>query len=908
MTHGLSELQAALADRYRIERELGAGGMAVVYLALDLRHDRKVALKVLRAELSAILGAGRFLKEIRTTANLQHPHILPLHDSGEADGVVFYVMPYVEGESLRDRLTREHQLPVDDAVRIAREVASALDYAHRHNVVHRDIKPENILLHDGQALVADFGIALAAARTDGSTRLTETGMSLGTPHYMAPEQAMGEREITPKADIYALGCVLYEMLSGEPPFNGPTAQAIIARVMTEQPRSLMMQRHTIPLHIEAAVQMALEKLPADRFSSAAQFAEALAKPGAIPTHATAAAAAVAASPREHRRLRVERALRLAPWTLAAIAVAVAAWALARARPQQPVTRYGLSLPASQATLDNQLFRISADGANLVYVGPGTNGTQLWVKQRSRYEATPLGGTDNALNFTFSPDGQWIAFVQGGRLKKLPLVGGAAITLADSLSVAPGIAWMDDGHIVFILTGQRELRRIPDVGGLPETIWRSDSVTAVHPTALPGGRSLLYIRCRGGRCGLEQDLWSLDLGSGADRRLLAGVAMARYVPTGHLVYVRRDGAMLGVPFDAGALEISGSSMPLLDSIALVNDVAPLMDVSASGTLVVRQGGGLSSRELYSMVWVDRSGRETPVDSSWTFRLTVFGGNAGWALSPDGTRLAIGLNTDAGDDIWVKHLPNGPLSRVTTDSASEYRPRWMAGGGSIMFASNRSPSANLYARAADGTGVDSLLLDLPDAIFEGAWSPDRQWLLARTGGTLGQVGGRNIIGVRAGDTTQVPLVVTSFDEAVITLSPDGRWLAHESNETGRTEIYLRPFPNTQSAKWQVSNGGGVAPLWDRRSRDLYYVNAAREMIAVAVTPGAAPRLGPARVLFRLREDLYLANPENYTPYDIGPGGRFIMGRRLRSQASQQASPLIITDNWFEELRQRTAGSPR
>src|SRR5882724_11716621 len=270
----LSRLQVALADRYRIEVEIGAGGMATVYLAQDLRHDRKVALKLLRPELSAVIGAERFLAEIKLTANLQHPHILPLFDSGEADGFLFYVMPFVEGESLRSRLSREKQLPVPDAVRVATEVASALDYAHRHGVVHRDIKPENILLHDGRALVADFGIALAASKASGS-RMTETGMSLGTPHYMSPEQAMGEREITARSDVYALGAVLYEMLSGDPPFTGSTAQAVVARVVTESPRPLTTQRHTVPRNIEAAVLTALEKLPADRFASAAEFAEAL---------------------------------------------------------------------------------------------------------------------------------------------------------------------------------------------------------------------------------------------------------------------------------------------------------------------------------------------------------------------------------------------------------------------------------------------------------------------------------------------------------------------------------------------------------------------------------------------------------------------------------------------------------
>jgi eukaryotic-like serine/threonine-protein kinase len=247
-------LTSLLAGRYRIVRELGAGGMATVYLADDLRHDRRVALKVLRPELAAVIGAQRFLAEIKTTANLQHAHILSLFDSGEADGTVFYVMPFVDGESLRDRLNRERQLPVADAIRIAREVADALAYAHGHGVIHRDIKPENILLQNGHALVADFGIALAASKTGGS-RLTETGMSLGTPHYMSPEQAMGERALDTRTDIYALGCVLYEMLVGEPPFTGPTAQAIVARVMTEDPRSITAQRKTVPTHVSAAVEV-----------------------------------------------------------------------------------------------------------------------------------------------------------------------------------------------------------------------------------------------------------------------------------------------------------------------------------------------------------------------------------------------------------------------------------------------------------------------------------------------------------------------------------------------------------------------------------------------------------------------------------------------------------------------------
>ena len=274
MTDLRSHLSTALADRYHIERELGAGGMATVYLAHDLKHDRRVAVKVLRPELAAAIGAERFLSEIRTTAGLQHPHILPLFDSGAAGSLLFYVMPFVEGETLRERLARETQLPVADAVRIAGEIAGALDYAHRHGVIHRDIKPENILLHDGAALVADFGIALAASKA-GGTRMTETGMSLGTPSYMSPEQAMGERAVDARSDIFSLGCVLYEMLAGEPPFTGATAQAIVAKVMTADPPSLTGQRRSIPLAVDRAVHRALERVPADRYASAADFAAAL---------------------------------------------------------------------------------------------------------------------------------------------------------------------------------------------------------------------------------------------------------------------------------------------------------------------------------------------------------------------------------------------------------------------------------------------------------------------------------------------------------------------------------------------------------------------------------------------------------------------------------------------------------
>jgi serine/threonine-protein kinase len=411
-----SRLADALADRYRIERELGAGGMATVYLAQDLKHDRKVAVKVLRPELAAVIGAERFLSEIRTTANLQHPHILPLFDSGAADSFLFYVMPFIEGESLRDRLNREKQLPISDALRIATDVAGALDYAHRHNVIHRDIKPENILLHDGRALVADFGIALAASKA-GGTRMTETGMSLGTPHYMSPEQAMGQREITARCDVYAIGCVMYEMLVGEPPFTGPTAQAIVAQVMTEEPRPLLPRRRTIPPHVEAAVLTALEKLPADRFASAKEFAEALAN-----THSSARAATTPA---------------WRPWAFLLAGLALGGGMVWRfGTPSTDVAaraprHWSITLPDSapmvagrnQFDVSLRSLDVSRDGRSVVYVTEEGGHTSLALVQLDAGTTVPLRGTEGAILPAFSPDGRSVAFVSGSDLRRMSLADG-----------------------------------------------------------------------------------------------------------------------------------------------------------------------------------------------------------------------------------------------------------------------------------------------------------------------------------------------------------------------------------------------------------------------------------------------------------------------------------------------------
>src|SRR5882672_9119841 len=436
----MTRLTTALEERYRIERTLGAGGMATVYLATDLKHDREVALKVLRPELGAVLGVERFLAEIKITARLDHPHILTLIDSGAEGGFLYYVLPFVRGESLRDKLNREKQLTLEDALTITRQVASALDYAHRQGVVHRDIKPENILLLEGEAMLADFGIALAVKEAGGN-RLTETGLSLGTPQYMSPEQATGDRTLDARSDVYSLAAVLYEMLAGEPPYTGPTAQAIVAKVITERPVPVTLHRDTVPPHVAATLQKALAKLPADRFAGAAQFSEALLRPGAVPLNLTGAGdLAAPGAPRRDRRIAA-----LAVAVVAATALAV--WGWLRPQPSPQVARFALTTPEGQEIVDQYgtSTALSPDGTRLVYVGPGEGGPQLWLRPLDQVRGNPLPGTQRAISPAFSRDGQSIGFMVGqfgaAQVKVVSVSGGPPVTLADSAS---GVSWGPDG--------------------------------------------------------------------------------------------------------------------------------------------------------------------------------------------------------------------------------------------------------------------------------------------------------------------------------------------------------------------------------------------------------------------------------------------------------------------------------
>uniref|UniRef100_UPI0025B88C00 protein kinase domain-containing protein n=1 Tax=Luteitalea sp. TaxID=2004800 RepID=UPI0025B88C00 len=573
----LAQLNEVLADRYEVLREVGAGGMATVYLARDVKHGRQVALKVLKPELGAVLGVERFLAEIRVTANLQHPNLLPLFDSGEAHGLLFYVMPFVEGETLRARLDREKQLPMEEAVRITVAIAGALEYAHGHNVIHRDLKPENILLQAGQPVIADFGIALAVSNAGGA-RVTQTGLSLGTPQYMSPEQATGDRNVDGRTDIYSLGAMTYEMITGELPHAGSTAQAIIARLMTEEVRPLSVLRRSVPPQIDAAVRKALEKLPADRYESAKAYAAALTDSRPMTTAAVPNAPTVPSRRRSPLTMALGGAL--------AVTMALLAWALTRSAPASRtngVTRFSMRVgETEQRYLGNSgetvygvpvipALALSPNAALLAYAAWTPSGdstvSSLFIRRFDEERATAIPGTEGAAGPFFSPDGEWVGFSANGFLKRVRVTGGAPEVIA-SHPVVSSASWGDDGSILYVayLVQAPGLYRVPSTGGTPQLVLPRDTTLVngalVHAQMLPGSRVALlgFTTIDPGRSRIAK----LDLTSGALTPLLTNAQHPVYAASGHLLFMR-NGTLMAVAFDPDRAVVRGEPVAALNEV-------------------------------------------------------------------------------------------------------------------------------------------------------------------------------------------------------------------------------------------------------------------------------------------------------------------------------------------------------
>jgi serine/threonine-protein kinase len=902
----IDRLNTALAGRYRIERELGEGGMATVYLCDDVKHDRKVALKLLKPELAAVLGAERFLQEIKTTAALQHPHILPLFDSGAADGFLFYVMPYIKGETLRDKLNRETQLGVEEAVRIAREVADALDYAHRNGVVHRDIKPENILMNDGRPMVADFGIALAVSAAAGG-RMTETGLSLGTPHYMSPEQATAEKEITARSDVYSVGSVLYEMLTGHPPFTGAVAQQIIMKIITVPAESVTVHRKSVPPHVADALAKSLEKLPADRFESAKAFAEALGNPlyrsGAVQAsgmHTGGGAGSVGSSWKFNR-------LAFTISALAAVFIGTTLWGWLK---PGIVSRNSINLWQNQQIPLDRVARglaISPDGGTVVFVdGVGSNSTQLYVKERDRLEVTALAGTAGVAGApTFSPDGAWIAFVTGdGKVQKVPRLGGSAIAIADSADVvSPALAWLEDGTILFE-DGHFDVKAVGQDGGiarhvLTNTPGDSANRNMRYLASVPGVKAALVVACNVPDNCATPELRVLDLRSDQPKvTMLATQAMNAWsLPGGIVAFARKDGGVFAAPFDNSTLTFTQPPTPMMSGVRTSVNAADMV-VSANGTAIYVAGSSGGSNLMVEPVWVTRAGAATPMDSAWTMNIAQTVNGDAIALSPDGQRLALTVPRTGlyGNDIWIKQLDrtSGTVTKLTFEG-NNINPRWTPDGQRVLYAGG---GRSLRSRRADGTGaVDTLFMSLR-GVYSVVLTPDSNTFVLRLNGP------NDIALAHRGDTATVPLVASPvFSENSPALSPDGRWLAYSSNESGRFEVYVRPYPNVDAGPWQVSQAGGVSPHWSHTGRELFYENGAKALVAAAVVPGVTFTVGAQVTLFNTSG---FAGSPNFLYYDVAPDDqRFVFFRKAVENGAVKVDPLVHIVNWGVEVRAKLKG---
>ncbi|MFI5311164.1 MAG: protein kinase [Gemmatimonadales bacterium] len=873
MTQQTERLNAALAGRYRIERHVGEGGMATVYLCEDLKHDRKVALKLLKPELAAVLGAERFVQEIKTTAALQHPHILPLFDSGVADGFLFYVMPFIDGETLRAKLDRETQLGVDEAVRIAREAADALDYAHQRGIVHRDIKPENILLHGGHALIADFGIALAVSAAAGG-RMTETGLSLGTPHYMSPEQATAEKEITPRSDIYSLGSVLYEMLTGNPPHVGSSAQQIIMRIITDPVRPVSDVRKAVPANVAAAVIRSLEKLPADRFESAKAFGDALGNP-AFHTLAGAGAHAPAAP----RRSRVMGA---AGWAVAAIMALAAGWQWRQRRaevePEQPTVRATLPVRfASSNVAGLTPLAISANGSLIAYRGTDSAGAiglfyrALGTSTETRINDLPTAGTP-----FFAMDGSGLGYTVRGMMRVQTLEGGGTRDLI-AIAGAGGItaAWGADGYIT--IANGRALIRVRATGGKPDTVLVSpEGERLLQPSLSPDGRTVFCARLEGSAF-RAASLVALRL----DTRKVIPLGIIGFHPVlvgeHTLTYATAEGTLYAVSFNLGALKAGTDSRVLAQGISLnINGIPRVAVAPRTGTAVFLAGSGAREREL---ALLDRGGRaRVVVPESRAFRYPRF--------SPDGQRIAVGTGGSSGPfsgDVWIATLATGGLLRVTTDTIS-YHPEWEADGRHLLVIKGQPPAVPgaVYRVAADGTSPATRVVARPHPVFE----------------AIPLAGGRGVIFREDADALNrdiyatapdsgaapVPLAATRFDEKGIALAPDGKWFAYTSNESGANEVYIRRVA-PESPRWAVSRGGGNEPRWSK-SGEVFFRRGDSVYVSRVVL-GAEPQVAAPAVLFGARFDATTFEPM----WDVSPDGtRFVVTRAKPGADDVQLTLLV------------------
>ncbi len=758
-------------------------------------------------------------------------------------------------------------------------------------MIHRDIKPENILLHDGRPMVADFGIALAVSAAAGG-RMTETGLSLGTPHYMSPEQATADKDITARSDVYSLGSVLYEMLAGSPPHVGASAQQIVMKIVTEEAVPVTRIRKSVPPNVAAAVAQSLERLPADRFDTARGFADALTNP-AFATGWTGQA-----MPHPATR-RSAGTLVLAITTVAALGVA--AWGWLRSSPPPQANRFRIVLtahPYAPGSVGRDLA-LSPDGTTIVFADTAGGERALWIKTAASAAPELVPGTAGAFAPSFSPDGDWIAYVANGDVHKIARTGGLAVTIADSaarLPMAPSVAWLDNGTIAY--TDSRfGLSLVGEDGG---PIRRFDYLDiagtgVVSVGALRGGDAVLLGLCDFG-CP-SATLVVADLETGRLDTLALGAVRGWQLEDERVVIARLDGGVLTAQLAADGRRFRPAPTPVLDGVRTAR-YWPDMALSRNGTLLYVPGRPAEGR-VSELVWVTRQGQAMPVDSGWTFVPTESGGIR---LSPDDRRLALGVVSEGREEVWIKQMDRGPFTRLSLEGPG-LRPEWSPDGRDIFyFRSLDRAQSDLRRRRADGAGTADVLLRPTRGVWELVPTSDRDRFIVRLGIPVGSFGTRDIYlfdrTQGAGDSAITPLIADDrYEEAAIGLSPDGRWLVYTSDESGRREVYVRPFPDVNAGRRQISRDGGGEPRWAHNGRELFYRRADNMLMSVPFEGGATFMPGAERELFSVTG--YMANFA-YTAYDVTQDDeRFVFIRPVALPDDAGDAQVVLVQHWLSDV---------
>jgi eukaryotic-like serine/threonine-protein kinase len=879
---------------YEIVSPLGAGGMGEVYRARDTRLDRTVALKVLAGHrITDPQMRQRFDREARAVAALSHPHICHLNDVGHDNGVDFLVMEYLEGETLAARLARG-RLPLNEVLHYAIQIAEALVEAHRHGIVHRDLKPGNVILTKTGVKLLDFGLAKlqpiaagpASLSTQGPTRetpLTGEGSILGTWPYMSPEQVEG-KEADARTDLFAFGAVLYEMATGRRAFAGDSHASLIAAILERDPEPFADQLANAPVALERVVRKCLAKDPAARWQSARDLADTL--KWMAREHHSLAEGSVA----DDRRARAFGWRWVAALIVAAGIGAAMAWSVPRRDvTTSPVRRFTIHPPSDAPLNRGGGLAFSPNGRTLTYVADTGRGLQLYVRALDQLSARVVPGTEGGLMPTFSPDGEWIAFVADGKLKKVSSTSGApAITLSDfSPVIDQSMAWLPDNSII---VGQQStgLFRVSANGGVPSSMTPPDTgrgeIDLHNPRAIPRANSLLITVHRGSEA---WDVATLDLDTGARQVVVPDAFDARYVSTGHLVFARGE-SLLAVPFDLDRLAVSGPAVVLVDRLATnLNNGAARYDVAADGSLAYIPPPSRHGRRL---AWLDRRGavEHLPIEPRAFFSPS---------LSPDGKRIAVRVSDGGRRDIWIAEVATGGLTRLTTDGASE-SPIWTRDGQRVTFSTAKAGRREIYWQPIDGTAPAELLVSDSESVFPGSWSADGQALAYTRQPPTDQTD----IGLFELKTRRPTIVIGGERyDLMPRISPDGQWLAYTSSSLHeRQEVFVTTLAG-DGARRQISNSGGEDPVWGLDGRELFYRTGVRTntqflVMDVSNLPASIgkPRLvaGPVRVATSM--------DFGHPGYDVAGDGRLLIVQPADEEFAPSHVEIVL--NWFEELKQR------